>query len=224
LRNIRRTFPKNTSILLSDRSGLRKRLAFPRWEIAANYCALSLPSRPDHGREIRDQEKAATFARLEDLPSQSRRRNRIDRCVRRRDDLVSAIVWLSDTAAFAAGNSWLRRAAPSAPAQLLSKPIVWSAHTWRWRRMRRFHAMFTEQAACPDMTVVNGRRAEGSAEANDGRSAPGRFSSMSAPMPSWPPAGGAPQSATYRRADMPKDPHSPPSPTIIPRRHSDPRP
>jgi hypothetical protein len=45
-----------------------------------------------NGREIHGQEKAVTFARLEDLPSQSRRRNRIDTYVRRPNDFVSAIV------------------------------------------------------------------------------------------------------------------------------------
>src|SRR6516162_3686466 len=54
----------------------------------------------------------------------------------------------------------------------------------------------------------------------DGRSS--ACSSMSAPMPSWPPAGGAPQSATYRRAGMRKEPYAPFSPTTTPRRHSGP--
>jgi hypothetical protein len=46
--------------------------------------------RPDHGCKIHGPEKAATVARLEDLPSQSCRRHRVDRRVRRPNDLLSS--------------------------------------------------------------------------------------------------------------------------------------
>jgi hypothetical protein len=59
--------------------------------------------RPDDGCKIHGQEKAAAFAKLEDLPSQSCRPYRIDRSVCRPRDFVSAIVRTSDLAAFAAG-------------------------------------------------------------------------------------------------------------------------
>jgi hypothetical protein len=59
--------------------------------------------RPDHGCKIHGQKKAATVARLEDLPSQSCRRYRIDRLVCCPNDFVSVVVWTSDPAAFAAG-------------------------------------------------------------------------------------------------------------------------
>jgi hypothetical protein len=48
--------------------------------------------RPDHGCKVHGQEKAPTVARLEDPPSQSSRRYRIDRPVRRPYDLVSAVL------------------------------------------------------------------------------------------------------------------------------------
>ena len=49
------------------------------------------------------KEKAAAGARLEDLPSQSCRRYRINRPVCRPHDFVSAVVCASGPAAFAAG-------------------------------------------------------------------------------------------------------------------------
>ncbi len=55
--------------------------------------------RTDHGRKVHGEEKAAAVARLEDLPSQSRRRHRIDGLVPGPDDLVSAVVRVSDPAA-----------------------------------------------------------------------------------------------------------------------------
>jgi hypothetical protein len=51
--------------------------------------------RPDHGCKIHGQEKTATVARLEDLPSQSCRRHHVDRPVCRPDDFVSAVVYAS---------------------------------------------------------------------------------------------------------------------------------
>ena len=59
--------------------------------------------RPDHGCKIHGPEKAATVARLEDLPSQSCRRYRVDRPVCRPHDFVSAVVCPSGPAAFAPG-------------------------------------------------------------------------------------------------------------------------
>jgi hypothetical protein len=58
---------------------------------------------PDHGCKIHGQEKAATIARLEDLPSQSCRRYRIDRHVRRPNDFFSAVIWSSGLGTFTAG-------------------------------------------------------------------------------------------------------------------------
>ena len=58
----------------------------------------------DDCSKIHGKEKAATVARLENLPSQSRRRYRIDRPVRRPHDFVSAAVRTSGPAAFAAGT------------------------------------------------------------------------------------------------------------------------
>jgi hypothetical protein len=57
--------------------------------------------RPDHGCKIHGPEKAATVARLEDLPSQSCPRYRVDRPVCRPHDFVSAVVCASGPAAFA---------------------------------------------------------------------------------------------------------------------------
>ena len=48
--------------------------------------------RPDHGCKIHGPEKAATVARLEDLPSQSCPRYRVDRPVCRPHDFVSPVV------------------------------------------------------------------------------------------------------------------------------------
>src|SRR6266478_5402949 len=56
--------------------------------------------RADHRGKIHGQEKAATIAGLEDLSAQSRRRHCVDGFVRSPDDLVSAVVWTSDPAAF----------------------------------------------------------------------------------------------------------------------------
>ena len=56
-------------------------------------------SRADHSRKVHGKEKAATVARVEDLSSQLCRRHRIGGSVRGPDDLVSAVVWISDPAA-----------------------------------------------------------------------------------------------------------------------------
>ena len=61
--------------------------------------------RADHSRKVHGEEKAATVARLEDLSSQSCRRHRIDGSVRGPDDLVSAVVWLPDPAAWPSRDS-----------------------------------------------------------------------------------------------------------------------
>src|SRR5260221_7486205 len=53
----------------------------------------------DHRGEIHGEEKAATVAGLEDLSAQSCRRHCVDGFVRSADDLVSAVVWISDPAA-----------------------------------------------------------------------------------------------------------------------------
>jgi hypothetical protein len=63
----------------------------------------------DHGGKIHGAAEAATVARLEDLSLQSCRCHRVDGPVRRPDDLVSAIIWTSDPAAFAPGASVARR-------------------------------------------------------------------------------------------------------------------
>src|SRR5712664_1592383 len=56
--------------------------------------------RADHRGKIHGQEKATTVAGLEDLSAQSCRRHCVDGFVRSPDDLVSAVVWISDLAAF----------------------------------------------------------------------------------------------------------------------------
>src|SRR5437667_12387774 len=56
--------------------------------------------RADHRGKIHGQEKATTVAGLEDLSAQSCRRHCVDGFVRSPDDLVSAVVWTSDPAAF----------------------------------------------------------------------------------------------------------------------------
>src|SRR6266446_1943197 len=56
--------------------------------------------RADHRGKIHGEEKAATVAGLEDLSTQSCRRHCVDGFVRSLDDLVSAVVWISDPAAF----------------------------------------------------------------------------------------------------------------------------
>ena len=56
--------------------------------------------RADHRGKIHGQEKAAAIAGLEDLSAQSCRRHCVDGFVRSPDDLVSAVVWTSDPAAF----------------------------------------------------------------------------------------------------------------------------
>src|SRR6266571_4931110 len=56
--------------------------------------------RADHRGKIHGEEKAATVAGLEDLSAQSCRRYCVDGFVRSPDDLVSAVVWISDFAAF----------------------------------------------------------------------------------------------------------------------------
>src|SRR5438552_1131380 len=53
--------------------------------------------------QIHGEEQAAAIARLEDLPSQSRRRYRIDGHVRGTDDFISAAIRASDPAACSAG-------------------------------------------------------------------------------------------------------------------------
>src|SRR5436305_1586243 len=50
--------------------------------------------------KIHGEEKAATAAGLEDLSAQSCRRHRVDGFVRSPDDLVSAVEWIFDLAAF----------------------------------------------------------------------------------------------------------------------------
>src|SRR5215469_9107059 len=78
------------------------RVANPLWgalRVHGELLKLWHRRRPDHGCKIHGQEKAATVAKLEDLPSQSRRRYRIDRPVRRPYDFVSAAVWTSGLAA-----------------------------------------------------------------------------------------------------------------------------
>jgi hypothetical protein len=62
--------------------------------------------RPDHGCKIHGEEKAAPVARMEDVPSQSCRRHRVHRHVRRPNDLVSAAVWTSGPATFADATDW----------------------------------------------------------------------------------------------------------------------
>src|SRR5262249_6038337 len=57
--------------------------------------------RADYRGKIHDEEEAATVAGLEDLSAQSRRRRCVDGLVRSPDDLVSAVVWIFDLAAFA---------------------------------------------------------------------------------------------------------------------------
>src|SRR6266404_5693448 len=52
--------------------------------------------RADHRGKIHGEEKAATVAGLEDLSAQSCRRHCVDGFVRSADDLVSAVVWISD--------------------------------------------------------------------------------------------------------------------------------
>src|SRR5207247_1666452 len=54
--------------------------------------------RTDHGRKVYGEEEATAVAGLEDLPSQSCRRHRIDGSVPGPDDFVSAIVRISDPA------------------------------------------------------------------------------------------------------------------------------
>src|SRR6202040_3602615 len=54
--------------------------------------------RADHGGKIRGKEQAAAVAGLEDLSMQSCRRHCLDGFVRSADDLVSAVVWISDLA------------------------------------------------------------------------------------------------------------------------------
>ena len=56
--------------------------------------------RTDYGGKVHGEEKAATVAGLEDLSAQSCRRHCVDGFVRSPDDLVSAVVWISDLAAF----------------------------------------------------------------------------------------------------------------------------
>src|SRR5262249_39565734 len=56
--------------------------------------------RADHRGKIHGKEKAATVTRMEDLSAQSCRRNRVHGFVRSPDDLVSAVIWISDLAAF----------------------------------------------------------------------------------------------------------------------------
>ena len=55
--------------------------------------------RTDHGRKVHGEETATAVAGLEDLPSQSCRRHRIDGSVPGPDDLVSAVVRIPDLAA-----------------------------------------------------------------------------------------------------------------------------
>src|SRR5437588_346367 len=56
--------------------------------------------RADHRGKIYGKERAATVAGLEDLSAQSCRRHCVDGFVRSPDDLVSAVVWISDPATF----------------------------------------------------------------------------------------------------------------------------
>jgi hypothetical protein len=56
--------------------------------------------RADYRCKIHGEEKAATIARLEYFSSKSCRRHRIDGYVRGPNGLVSAVVWISDLAAF----------------------------------------------------------------------------------------------------------------------------
>src|SRR5262249_53395197 len=65
--------------------------------------------RADHGGKIHGEEQAASVAGLEDLSAQSCRRHCVDGFVRRPDDLVSAVVWISDLAAFPPPASVARR-------------------------------------------------------------------------------------------------------------------
>src|SRR5262249_50721331 len=55
--------------------------------------------RTDHGRKVHGEEKDAAVAGLEDLPSQSCRRHRVDGSVPGPHHLVSAVVWLADLTA-----------------------------------------------------------------------------------------------------------------------------
>src|SRR5437899_2914187 len=54
--------------------------------------------RTDHGRKVHGEEENAAVAGLEDLPSQSCRRHRIDGSVPGPDDFVSAVVRIPDPA------------------------------------------------------------------------------------------------------------------------------
>src|SRR5262249_8266541 len=65
--------------------------------------------RADHRGKIHGEEKATTVAGLEDLSAQSRRRRCVDGFVRSPDDLVSAVVWISDLTAFPARASVAER-------------------------------------------------------------------------------------------------------------------
>src|SRR6516225_2224198 len=56
--------------------------------------------RADHRGQIHGEEKGATIAGVEDLSAQSCRRHCVDGFVRSPDDLVPAVIWISDLAAF----------------------------------------------------------------------------------------------------------------------------
>jgi hypothetical protein len=74
-------------------------VANPLWgapRIHGELLKLGNRCRADHGGKIHGEEKTATVAGLEDLSAQSCRRHCVDGFVRRPDDLVSAVVWISD--------------------------------------------------------------------------------------------------------------------------------
>jgi hypothetical protein len=72
--------------------------------------------------KIHGEEKAATVAGLEDLSAQSCRRYCVDGFVRCPDDLVSAVVWISDIAAFPPPASVAGRDRAPEP-HVLQKPL-----------------------------------------------------------------------------------------------------
>jgi hypothetical protein len=73
-------------------------IANPLWgapRIHGELLKLGIECRADHRGKIHGEEKAATVAGLEDLSAQSCRRHCVDGFVRSPDDLVSAVVWIS---------------------------------------------------------------------------------------------------------------------------------
>jgi hypothetical protein len=88
-------------------------VANPLWGAPRIHGKAGHRCRSDDGGEVYGAKTTATIARLEGLSLQSRRCYRLDRHVRRTDDLVSATVRASDPATFAAGASMGGRDSPS---------------------------------------------------------------------------------------------------------------